>query len=262
MNGLGNVIILFLIVFVILYLRERKIRDNGNNDGFRQNGPTNGYNGGFRQNGPTNGYNGGFRQSGPTDGSRNGFNQSGPNRNTGSLEQNLRYDSRSHRVYMDGNVSSRTYTGSSARSGMDRGPASYNEHKEILEAIEAGEYALSSLRNAERSLQSARGWGMIDIVGGGLISGAVKHSRISEAKRYVEDARSALRSFRNELADISRMQSMDIQIGDFLTVADFFFDGFVADILVQSKISDARNQILNAIREVETMLNRLYAMRG
>ena len=44
----------------------------------------------------------------------------------------------------------------------------------------------------------------------------------------------------------------------FLTFADFVFDGFVADYLVQNKISDAREDIELAILHVNIILDELY----
>ena len=41
----------------------------------------------------------------------------------------------------------------------------YNRDLEIREAIDAGERALRSLRDAKSSLGSARGWGMAEQVG-------------------------------------------------------------------------------------------------
>ena len=46
-----------------------------------------------------------------------------------------------------------------------------NEMREIREAIQAGERALTSLRKAEEKLTCASNWGLWDIFGGGLISG-------------------------------------------------------------------------------------------
>ena len=48
-----------------------------------------------------------------------------------------------------------------------------------------------------------------------------------------------------------------IQTGDFLSFADYFFDGFVADMLVQSKINDARRQVEDAIEKVNYILGQL-----
>lgn len=125
------------------------------------------------------------------------------------------------------------------------------EAREIREAIDAADNALDHLRSARRYLDSAGNWGLLDMFGGGLISGFMKHSKMSDAEREIDDARYALQRFSKELRDVSGYSS--IHINDFLTFADFFFDGFVADILVQSKISDGKRQCEDAIRRVESI---------
>ena len=63
-----------------------------------------------------------------------------------------------------------------------------NNKKEIHEAIAAGERALNSLYAVQDKLKSARGWGMIDLFGGGLLTDMVKHSKMNDASRCMEDA--------------------------------------------------------------------------
>ena len=138
-------------------------------------------------------------------------------------------------------------------AGKER--AMYN--REIQEAIDAGESALRSLKEARESLGSARGWGLLDIFGGGTISGLVKHMKVTDARNSLDKAKADLEQFRTELADVQDIQGLDVQIGDFLTFADFFFDGFLADIMVQSKIKKGQEDIDNAIRRVEDLLIRL-----
>jgi hypothetical protein len=133
----------------------------------------------------------------------------------------------------------------------------YNRDLEIREAIEAGERALRSLRDARNSLSSARGWGMIDMFGGNGLSGLIKHVKIGDAKSSLNRAKADLARFGRELSDVREIQGLDIEIGDFLTFADFFFDGFLADIMVQSKIRQARDKIDDAIDRVEALLARL-----
>ena len=133
----------------------------------------------------------------------------------------------------------------------------YDRNKEIREAIAAGERAPSSMRAAQSSLDSARGWGILDMFGGNLITGLIKHSKVSDASRYVDAARRDMGYFQNELQDIQDLQGLDIRIGDFLTFADFFWDGFLADILVQSKINDARRKIADAINRTESVVSKL-----
>ncbi|MCR4657451.1 MAG: hypothetical protein K5770_14685 [Lachnospiraceae bacterium] len=51
-----------------------------------------------------------------------------------------------------------------------------------------------------------------------------------------------------------------VEIGGFLTFADFFFDGFIADILVQSKIGKAQRQCDDALRQVRQIRGQLLAL--
>ncbi len=133
----------------------------------------------------------------------------------------------------------------------------YDRDKEIREAIYAGENALSSLREAERMLNSAGNWGLVDIFGGDLISGLMKHKKINDASQCLEEAKRDLRTFSRELDDVSGIEAMNVNVGDFLTFADFFFDGAIADFLVQSKISEAKRQVREAIYRVEDALRKL-----
>lgn len=137
----------------------------------------------------------------------------------------------------------------------------YNRDVEIREAIEAGERALSSLRSAKDSLSSARGWGLFDLFGGGAISGMVKHMKIGDARQSLNRAKADLERFSRELSDVRDLQGLNIEIGDFLTFADFFFDGFLADMMVQSKIRQAQDNIDDAIYRVENLLGRLRTCR-
>lgn len=128
---------------------------------------------------------------------------------------------------------------------------------EIREAIVAGERALNSLYAAQNKLKSARGWGIFDMMGGGLLSDLMKHSRMNDASGYMEEARRDLEVFKRELADVSTSYNLRMDVDGFLTFADFFFDGLIADYLVQTKISQARGQVEEAIVKVSQILAEL-----
>ena len=136
----------------------------------------------------------------------------------------------------------------------------YNRNLEIREAIEAGERALRSLKDAKSSLASARGWGIVDIIGGKGLSGLIKHVKIGDARSSLNRAKADLDRFSRELSDVRDIQGLNIEIGDFITFADFFFDGFIADMMVQSKIRRAQNNIDEAIYRVENLLGRLKSI--
>lgn len=132
----------------------------------------------------------------------------------------------------------------------------YNEvmRNEMREAITAGERALSSLRCVQEKLNSAGNWGLLDMFGGGTISSIIKHSKMNVARRLMEEAKRDLLYFQSELKDVNVWMDIRLEVGDFLTIADFFFDGFVADYLVQTKISEAKRQISIVIGRVEQIL--------
>ncbi|MDO4339748.1 MAG: hypothetical protein Q4C91_16920 [Eubacteriales bacterium] len=132
--------------------------------------------------------------------------------------------------------------------------------REIQEAVEAGERALRSLRLAKERLDSARSWGIFDMLGGGFFSDMMKHSRMNDAASYMEDAKRDLQKFQRELRDVHVPTELRMEVSGFLTFADFFFDGFIADYMVQSRIADAREQVNSAISRVESLLMDLEQM--
>lgn len=133
----------------------------------------------------------------------------------------------------------------------------YLREKEVREAIQAGQEALKFLNDARECLDSAGNWGLLDMFGGGFISTLVKHSKMKDAEELVQQAREALKRFQRELMDVDNVAEFHIEMGDFLSFADYFFDGIIADWLVQSRISDAKKQVDNAIRKVNYILGQL-----
>ena len=129
--------------------------------------------------------------------------------------------------------------------------------REMKEAMDAGERALLSLRSAQEKLNSASNWGLLDMFGGGFFSTIIKRSKMDDAQRLMEAAKSDLRRFQKELKDVNIPLDLRMEVGSFLSFADFFFDGFLADYLVQSKISEAKEQVSDAIFKIEQILNEL-----
>ena len=132
--------------------------------------------------------------------------------------------------------------------------------KEKREAIEAGRRALNSLQAAKENLNSAKNWGLVDMFGGGFFTTMLKHSKMDQAKRNMEQAKYDLRSFSRELNDVNMACNLNIDTGDFLSFADYFFDGFVVDWVVQDRINNAKRQVEEAIRRTESIVNQLQRM--
>lgn len=134
---------------------------------------------------------------------------------------------------------------------------SFDYDRERAEAIAAGNRARSSLVNALNALDSARNWGIYDILGGGFISTLAKHSKMDKASDYIEEAKENLKAFGKELGDIREYTNIDLSTGDFWGFADWFFDGLFADWAMQDRINEARSQVQQAIRKVDSILNKI-----
>ncbi len=126
--------------------------------------------------------------------------------------------------------------------------------KERQEAIDAGRRALRSLREAKRQLSAAKGLGWWDLLGGGTFVSIAKQFKINNAKNALSEAKSDLRIFSRELSDLS--MEPYIAIGDFLAVFDMM-DSFFADVLVQSRLSEASRKVDETIAWVEDALRRI-----
>ena len=130
----------------------------------------------------------------------------------------------------------------------------YDIEKEKREAIEAGRRALNSLQTAKENLNSAKNWGLVDMFGGGFFTTMLKHSKMDQAKQNMEQAKYDLRNFSRKLNDVNMACNLNIDTGDFLSFADYFFDGFVVDWVVQDRINNAKRQVEEAIRRTESIV--------
>ena len=133
----------------------------------------------------------------------------------------------------------------------------YDRSKEIGEAISAADRALYALTEAKTYLDKARGWGMWDILGGGFFSTFMKHARMNDAEDAIAEAKRAVADFSRELRDVEDLSCMNINTGDFLSFADYFWDGAIADLMMQSRINKSRRQVDEAISRIRDIRNRL-----
>jgi hypothetical protein len=135
-------------------------------------------------------------------------------------------------------------------SGQDS-PDDAGQLREIREAQDACEAALTSLGEAQRKVDSARSWGTYDTwFGGGLFSSLVKHNRIDEAEGYMRAVDDALNRLRREIADVHMNGAAigGVGVTDLTRTLDVWFDNFFSDLAVQSRLKDADHR-LDAIGE-------------
>lgn len=121
----------------------------------------------------------------------------------------------------------------------------------------AGTRALQSLDEAADQLDGARNWGLLDILGGGLLTSLVKRSRLDGASEAVERAQRDLEAFARELRDCSGVTGVDLRRNDMLELFDIVFDNSITDLFVQSRIEDARADVRRARARVQAILAEL-----
>lgn len=130
------------------------------------------------------------------------------------------------------------------------------DRKELQEAARAGRLALRAVQEINRTLDSAANWGTLDLFGGGLLTTMAKHSKIDAAKNQASKAQRLLLRFQDELADTDQRLQLSLEIDGFTKFADFFFDGLIADWVVQSKISNAKASCKNMQTRVKTAIGK------
>jgi hypothetical protein len=131
--------------------------------------------------------------------------------------------------------------------------------KEIGEAVVAGDEVIAGLDNVIAYFKSAGNWGIVDLVGGGIIITAVKHSKIDQAKAAIHEVQSRLGRFRRELADLRTKPEapLGVEISSFEKFADFLFDGLIFDWIVQSKIRKSLNAAVEMRARMEAVVGEL-----
>jgi hypothetical protein len=131
--------------------------------------------------------------------------------------------------------------------------------KEIGEAVAAGDSVIAGLNDVIADFKSAGNWGIVDLIGGGIIVTAVKHSKIDKAQAAIHEVQSRLGRFRRELADLRTRPALplSIDITSFEKFADFIFDGLIFDWIVQSKIKRSLDAALDMKARMEAIVGDL-----
>lgn len=133
--------------------------------------------------------------------------------------------------------------------------------KEINEAVAVIDRILPLLNEAKGKLKSARNWGFVDMMGGGLFTNLIKHAKINSAASSMNQVSYLLGELKRELGDIDFPSNYQMNTGGFATFADFFFDGIFADAYMQGKIFDSIDTVNNLESRLRDLRSRLVGMR-
>lgn len=139
--------------------------------------------------------------------------------------------------------------------------ASDLERREIDDCLRIINRIMPLLEDAERSFSSARNWGVLDILGGGLIVDLIKHSKINNAASCMNEINYLLRDLERELKDVRFPTDYSMNTMGFASFADFLFDGILADVYMQSKIMNSLDQVRELRHRLEYLNDTLTRMR-
>ncbi len=135
------------------------------------------------------------------------------------------------------------------------------QRREIDEAIVAGNRALTALNRTEKCLDSASAFGLWDIFGGGMFSSMMKHSKIGDAQKCLEEAQAELRAFSRELEDVQFYSEISVKFDGVTEFIDIFCDNIFADVMVQNKIEQSKRKVKETKQQVQMAIRKLQDMR-
>lgn len=114
--------------------------------------------------------------------------------------------------------------------------------------------ALNSLRACKTNLDSARAWGIVDILGGGIFVTMIKQNKMEEAVKHLQMAMRYLQYFRRENDRTDYVHQDFLRLGEFATSSDYLLDNPITDIYVQNRINGLRKRVKEAIFSMEFLL--------
>lgn len=137
-----------------------------------------------------------------------------------------------------------------------------NDIGTLNEALELVVQAQNCLEEALDRLESAGGWGLFDLLGGGLITSLIKHGKLSDAEELVRSAQCKLESARRLLNAGEVDFDLDAgQIGGFAKFFDILGDSFLADLWVQGQIAERREAVEALLAKVKNLRRALENLR-
>ena len=132
--------------------------------------------------------------------------------------------------------------------------------KELSEAIEAGKFVLASLNEVEEHLKKAKDLGTWDLFTDSIFVGHAKHDSVRKSQVAIGRVQQNMQSFKRELNDVGQIMpenDISLNISDYEHFADWFFDNWISDWVVNSKVAVSLDRTIDAKSETKDMLRKL-----
>jgi len=131
---------------------------------------------------------------------------------------------------------------------------------EIQSAIDAADYALDCLAEAQRSMNDSGTASFLDMMTKGFFTSFMKYSALSESDVDMQQAQNALDSLNAELQVLQKNKSVQLKYGRLATAIDMWIDDGLFDALTHLQINKAQKRIARAITQVENIQRELRKM--
>ncbi|MCH4888040.1 hypothetical protein EZV73_10670 [Acidaminobacter sp. JC074] len=129
--------------------------------------------------------------------------------------------------------------------------------KELSEAIGASNAVKRKTGSALNELKDAKNLGVWDMMGGGLLVTMAKRDHMSTAQNIINELNYSLKTLSKELSDVNMTMTSNIDIANYMGFADYFFDGFFMDMMVQDKINGALDKLSRLDRNIDETSRKL-----
>lgn len=124
---------------------------------------------------------------------------------------------------------------------------------DVRSAIEAADYALQCLHNAESAVNTSSNASVLDMLTTGFFTSLLKHSTLEDAEYEIRVAAQALDSLNLELDAVKMAKSVKLQHPKLTSVIDLWFDSGFMDCITHLQIDKVRRKIKGAIKQVEAI---------
>lgn len=122
---------------------------------------------------------------------------------------------------------------------------------EIQSAIDAADYALECLVQAQRALNDSGTVSFLDMMTKGFFTSWWKYSSLSVADAEIQQAQNALRSLNAELQMLQKDKSVQLKYARLASVIEMWIDDEFLDAMTYLQINKAQKRIGRAITEVK-----------
>ena len=131
---------------------------------------------------------------------------------------------------------------------------------EIQCAIDAADYVLNCLTQAQRSMNDSGTASFLDMMTKGFFTSFMKYSALSEADVDMQQTQNALDSLNAALRVLQKNKSVQLKYDRLASAIDMWIDDGLFDALTHLQIDKAQKRIARAITQVENIRRELRKM--